>query len=237
MLGFDRRGLGTCAKRAEITRDPVHQLSPSDRVRRRRLRHLYREKLDLLLHINRNERVTWSGTTRSALQDAVVVPRPDGGHLPIWLGTGGSPDSSVRAGQLGLPISYGIIGGQPERFGQLADRYRQAHVAGGHRVGGDRVVVGNPGLFALQQADSQGIFWDGWPTVMAAVGRQRGFAPPNRAKFEAETTARVEPMPRPPLRPSDLQLQQQVPPAAISGASSPGQDRGTWVNALYRVGG
>jgi probable LLM family oxidoreductase len=149
---------------------------------------LYREKLDLLLRINRNEHVTWNGTTRSALADAVVVPRPDRGHLPIWLGTGGSPESSVRAGQLGLPVSYGIIGGQPERFGRLADLYRQAYEAAGHPAGQARVAVGNPGFLARRQADAQRIFWDGWAAIMAEVGKQRGFAPPSRAQFDAETT-------------------------------------------------
>src|SRR5215212_10372080 len=92
---------------------------------------LYAEKLDLLLAIDRNERVTWQGRFRPALQDAEIVPRPDSGHLPIWLGTGGNPRSSLRAGQLGLPISYGIIGGQPHRFAQLAELYRRSARAAG----------------------------------------------------------------------------------------------------------
>ena len=58
---------------------------------------LYTEKLDLLLEINRGQPVTWSGSVRSELTDAVVVPRPDRGWLPIWLGTGGNPQSSIRA--------------------------------------------------------------------------------------------------------------------------------------------
>ncbi len=73
---------------------------------------LYAEKLDLLLAINQSETVTWSGKHRPALDNALVVPRPDSGSLPIWLATGGNPHSSVRAGLLGMPISYAIIGGQ-----------------------------------------------------------------------------------------------------------------------------
>jgi probable LLM family oxidoreductase len=149
---------------------------------------LYREKLELLLEINRSERVTWSGTTRAPLDDAVIVPRPDRGRLPIWLGTGGSPGSSVRAGELGLPIMYGIIGGEPERFGRLADLYREAYAAAGHRATEARVAVGNPGLIASSTTQAQNIFWEGWNEVMLEVGKQRGFAPPNRANFEAETT-------------------------------------------------
>src|ERR1700704_1993670 len=87
---------------------------------------LYAEKLDLLLKINASETVTWSGKYRPALDDALVVPRPDSGSLPVWLGTGGNPQSSVRAALLGLPISYAIIGGQAARFAPLAELYRRA---------------------------------------------------------------------------------------------------------------
>src|SRR3984893_12391399 len=73
---------------------------------------LYAEKLDLLLKLNHSERITWSGKFRPALDDAEIVPRPDAGKLTIWLGTGGNPQSSIRAAHLGLPISYGIIGGE-----------------------------------------------------------------------------------------------------------------------------
>src|SRR5258708_2522627 len=87
---------------------------------------LYAEKLDLLLKINASETVTWRGKHRATLDNALVVPRPDSGSLPIWLGTGGNPNSSIRAGMLGLPVAYGIIGGQPARFAPLAALYRQA---------------------------------------------------------------------------------------------------------------
>ncbi len=49
---------------------------------------LYAEKLDLLLKINESEKVTWQGKFRPALNDALVVPRPDSGSLPVWLATG-----------------------------------------------------------------------------------------------------------------------------------------------------
>lgn len=148
---------------------------------------LYTEKLDLLLQIDRSDRVTWSGTTRAALEDAVIVPRPDSGRLPIWVGTGGSPGSSVRAGQLGLPVSYGIIGGQPERFGTLADLYRESYVAAGHPIEQARVSVGNPGFFAPTSAQAKDTFWSGWNETMTEVGKQRGFAAPSRPHFDVET--------------------------------------------------
>lgn len=148
---------------------------------------LFTEKLDLLLQIDRSDRVTWSGTTRPALDDAEIVPRPDSGRLPIWVGTGGSPGSSVRAGRLGLPVMYGIIGGEAERFSVLADLYRQSYSASGHPIELARVAVGSPGFFAPTSAQAKDTFWKGWSETMIEVGKQRGFAPPSRPHFDVES--------------------------------------------------
>src|SRR5215469_15998240 len=80
---------------------------------------LYAEKLDLLLAIRDSERVTWSGRLRPPLSDAGVYPRPIQDPLPVWVAVGGTPQSVVRAGLLGLPLTLAIIGGQPERFAPL----------------------------------------------------------------------------------------------------------------------
>src|ERR1700754_1323769 len=64
---------------------------------------LYLEKLELLLAIRAQERVTWSGLLRAPLADAGVYPRPVQDPLPVWVAVGGSPASVVRAGPLGLP--------------------------------------------------------------------------------------------------------------------------------------
>src|SRR6267378_3257221 len=77
---------------------------------------LFAEKLDLLLKIRENEHVHWSGQHRPALTGQGVYPRPLQNPLPIWVGVGGTPQSFVRAGALGLPLMVAIIGGQPSRF-------------------------------------------------------------------------------------------------------------------------
>jgi alkanesulfonate monooxygenase SsuD/methylene tetrahydromethanopterin reductase-like flavin-dependent oxidoreductase (luciferase family) len=77
---------------------------------------LFAEKLDLLLKIRSHERVTWSGRHRAALSDQPVYPRPVQDPIPVWIAVGGTPQSVVRAGALGLPLIIAIIGGQPERF-------------------------------------------------------------------------------------------------------------------------
>jgi len=86
---------------------------------------LFSEKLDLLLNIRAHEHVQWSGQYRPALTGQGVYPRPVQNPLPIWLGVGGTPQSFVRAGQLGLPLMVAIIGGEPRRFRPLIDLYRE----------------------------------------------------------------------------------------------------------------
>src|SRR4051794_18327755 len=68
---------------------------------------LFASKLELLVAINRGERITWNGPHRHRpLLDTLVVPRPDE-PLELWLGTGGSPNSVRRAAELGLPMFLG----------------------------------------------------------------------------------------------------------------------------------
>src|ERR1700761_6862551 len=93
---------------------------------------LFEEKLDLLLKIRDSTQVTWSGRRRPPLNGQGVYPRPVQDPLPIWIGVGGTPESFVRAGLLGLPLMVAIIGGEPRRFAPLVDLYRQAGQQAGH---------------------------------------------------------------------------------------------------------
>ncbi|HZB14153.1 MAG TPA: LLM class flavin-dependent oxidoreductase, partial [Chryseolinea sp.] len=86
---------------------------------------LFQEKLDLLLKIRDKEFVTWSGRFRPAMDKLPVYPRAMQTKLPVWLGVGGTPESFVRAGKLGLPLMVAIIGGQTARFRPLIDMYRE----------------------------------------------------------------------------------------------------------------
>jgi alkanesulfonate monooxygenase SsuD/methylene tetrahydromethanopterin reductase-like flavin-dependent oxidoreductase (luciferase family) len=87
---------------------------------------LFEEKLDLLLKIRNNEHVYWSGKYRPSMTGQGVYPRPLQNPLPIWIGIGGTPESFVRAGLLGLPLMAAIIGGETHRFRPFVDPYRQA---------------------------------------------------------------------------------------------------------------
>ena len=152
---------------------------------------LYAEKLDLLLTINDSASadVTWSGSVRPTLDDLAVVPRPVNGRLPIWIATGGNASSSARAGQLGLPIAYGIIGGEPHRFAPLAELYRRTAAQAGHTGDNIKVSVGSFGLVAPTKKEALERFYPGWRNLNIEMGRLRGWAAPDKRAFDAQSQA------------------------------------------------
>ena len=148
---------------------------------------LYDEKLELLLQINANEHVTWNGKFRPALEDAVIVPRPEN-PLKIWLATGGNPESSVHAAALKLPIAYAIIGGQMSRFVPLVNLYRRAAEQYGMAKNDVQVAIASPGFIAEDARVAKDSFWRGWGAAMKTLAEVRGFAPPSRAHFDREVS-------------------------------------------------
>src|SRR2546421_3603537 len=149
---------------------------------------LFAEKLDLLLNIRENEHVHWSGRHRPALTGQGVYPRPLQNPLPIWLGVGGTPESFVRAGALGLPLMVAIIGGETRRFRPLVDLYREA----GRRAGfsPDRLKVGvhSLGYVAATAQQAADDFFPGYARAFTTIGKERGWGPMTRAQFDAQLT-------------------------------------------------
>ncbi|MFC6101357.1 Atu2307/SP_0267 family LLM class monooxygenase [Olivibacter domesticus] len=146
---------------------------------------LFKEKLELLLKIIEHEAITWSGQFRPALKDQPVYPRSMQEKLPVWLGVGGTPESFVRAGTLGLPLMVAIIGGETERFRPLIDLYRQA----GHRAGftPEQLKVGlhSPGYVATTNEESIADYYPGYAELWTKAGRERGWPPVTRTGFNA----------------------------------------------------
>ena len=147
---------------------------------------LFAEKLDLLLKIRENEHVHWSGKHRAALTGQGVYPRPVQNPLPIWLGVGGTPQSFARAGALGLPLMVAIIGGETHRFRPLIDLYRAAGERAGHPS--DRLKVGmhSLGYIAATTQEAADDFFPGYARAVGDIGKERGWAPPTRAGFDAQ---------------------------------------------------
>jgi probable LLM family oxidoreductase len=140
---------------------------------------LFAEKLDLLLKIRDNVHVTWEGRHRAPLRDAGIWPRPVQDPLPVWIAVGGTPQSVVRAGTLGLPLMVAIIGGQPERFAPLIELYREAAARAGHET----PPVGiNTHAFV---GDDKTAFAPHYMAMMARIGRERGWPPMTHEQYAA----------------------------------------------------
>jgi probable LLM family oxidoreductase len=147
---------------------------------------LFAEKLDLLLTIRANEQVHWSGKYRPALTGQGVYPRPVQDLLPIWLGVGGTPQSFVRAGALGLPLMVAIIGGETRRFRPLIDLYRRAGEQAGHPPEQLEVGVHSLGYVAPTSQEAADDFFPGYAKAFSSVGKERGWPPVTRAGFDAQ---------------------------------------------------
>lgn len=146
---------------------------------------LFAEALELLLLVRQHEVVTWpAGRHRAPIDGKGVYPRPVQDPLPVWIAVGGTPESVVRAGQLGLPMALAIIGGMPERFAPLADLYRRAVAS----VGLETVPPLSINSHGYVAETSQRAADEAWPplsAMMNRIARERGFTPMTRASYEA----------------------------------------------------
>jgi len=147
---------------------------------------LFQEKLDLLLKIRDNEHVHWSGKYRPGLSGQGVYPRPLQNPFPIWIGVGGTPESFIRAGLLGLPLMVAIIGGETHRFRPLIDLYREAGRKAGHSTDQLKVGVHSLGYVAESTQKAVDDFFPGYAHTMTEIGRERGWPKMTRASFEAQ---------------------------------------------------
>ena len=145
---------------------------------------LFAEKLDLLLALREDKPVTWSGKFRPPLDNATVYPRPEGRPLPIWIAVGGTPNSVVRAGTLGLPMALAIIGGQPAAFAPHVDLYRRALEYGGHDPATPLAVHSHGYVFDDERA-ARAEFLPAYRRTFAKIGRERGWPPMSDAAVEA----------------------------------------------------
>lgn len=147
---------------------------------------LFSEKLDLLLKIRDNEHVHWSGKYRPPLTGQGIYPRPLQEPLPMWIGVGGTPESFVRAGILGLPLMVAIIGGETRSFKPLIDLYREAGKRAGHLPHQLKVGIHSLGYIAGSTREAVDDFFPGYEHSMNEIGKERGWPPITRRDFEAQ---------------------------------------------------
>lgn len=151
---------------------------------------LFAEKLELLLKIRAENPVTWTGETRAPLESAGIWPRPIQQPLPVWIAVGGTPQSVVRAGTLGLPLALAIIGGEPARFKPLVDLYRQAGARAGHDPAILKVAINSHGFIAEDSNAAADTYFPPYAEMFGRIGRERGWGPVTRAQYEAGRTLR-----------------------------------------------
>ena len=144
---------------------------------------LFSEKLELLLKLNESEKISWKGKHRSSIQNLGVYPRPFQKKLPVWIAVGGTPESVIRSGKLGLPMALAIIGGSPANFLPLVELYRKTSTAAGH--GRLPLAVHSHGYVSEDSQQAADEFFPSYAYVMSNIGRERGWPPTTRAQFEA----------------------------------------------------
>ena len=151
---------------------------------------LFSEKLDLLLNIRDKEVVNWSGKFRPTLENQAIYPRPAQEQLPIWLGVGGTPQSFVRAGMLGLPLMVAIIGGETHRFRPLIDLYRAAGKQAGHAPEKLKVGLHSLGYVAHSMQEVIDDYYPGYAEMFTKIGKERGWVPIRREHFDAQMSSK-----------------------------------------------
>ena len=142
---------------------------------------LFEEKLDLLVRLLRDQPVSWSGTFRSPLTDQFVGPPVPSGHLPTWVGVGGSPNSVIRAARYGLPLMLAVIGGRPERFAPHVELYKRAL----EQLGQPELPVGLHSLGFVAPTDDEAIEiqWPYYQEQFESAAQERGWRPPTYEQF------------------------------------------------------
>ncbi len=147
---------------------------------------LFEEKLDLLMRLLREQPVTWSGSVPLAARPtSSSARRSPTGHIPTWVGVGGSPQSVLRAARFGLPLMLAIIGGRPERFAPYVELYQRALEQ--HGTAG---AAGRAALARLRRprptSEAIEIQWPYYKEQFEWAARERGWRPPTYEQFLAE---------------------------------------------------
>ena len=145
---------------------------------------LFAEKLDLLLEIRDNERVTWTGKFRPPIHGQGVYPRPER-PLPIRVAVGGTPQSIVRAASRGLPVALAIIGGSPDRFRALAELHRRTLADVGYDPAEVPLSVHGHGYIADSTEQAADEFYPSYAAAMTRIGQERGWGPMTRPQYDA----------------------------------------------------
>lgn len=135
---------------------------------------LFDEKLNLLLHLRDNEKVTWNGKFRAPLSNLTLYPQAER-KIPISIAVGGTPASVERAARLGLPIVFAIIGGRPARFKSLLDFYREEYLKHGHDPKEMKIGVHSHTFISDSDSEIMDSYYPRYAHSMNKIGKERGW--------------------------------------------------------------
>ncbi|MEP7268838.1 MAG: Atu2307/SP_0267 family LLM class monooxygenase [Saprospiraceae bacterium] len=150
---------------------------------------LFSEKLELLLELNKSEKVKWQGEFRAPLNNIGVYPRPFQDHIPVWVAAGGTPASAVRAANLGLPLALAIIGGSPDQFIPFIDLYKNTWAKSSHADKPIQIGINCHVFISESSQKAADDFYAPYAEVMSRIGRERGWGPMNRGQYESMRSA------------------------------------------------
>ena len=150
---------------------------------------LFSEKLEMLMKLNDNESISWKGKHTQTISNRGVYPRPYQKKLPVWIGVGGTPESVVRAAQLGLPMALAIIGGMPARFQPFVQLYKDVYQKTGYDASKMQLSINSHTYIANDAQQARGEFYPPYAEVMNRIGKERGWPPSSRQQFDASTGA------------------------------------------------
>ncbi|MGN6195449.1 MAG: LLM class flavin-dependent oxidoreductase [Ginsengibacter sp.] len=150
---------------------------------------LFEEKLDLLLQLNKSEKVSWRGKHRPSIQNRGVYPRPYQSKIPTWIAAGGTPASAIRAATLQLPLMLAIIGGRPEQFVHFIDLYKETSRKAGRDMSTLQFGINNHFYVSEDSQKAGDEFYPYYAEMMNRVGRDRGWPPLSRQQFEYSRSA------------------------------------------------
>lgn len=145
---------------------------------------LFDEKLELLLNIRKSESVSWNGKHRASIDNRGVYPLSVQEPIPVWIASGGTPESVIRAGILGLPLALAIIGGSPLQFAPLVDLYYRAAAQAGHDPSELTVASHSHGFVADTVEEAVDKFFPPTEQAMNVLAKERGWAPYTKNTFD-----------------------------------------------------
>jgi probable LLM family oxidoreductase len=145
---------------------------------------LFDEKLKLLVAINNQEKISWAGKHRAAIENLGIYPRPYQKKLPVWVAIGGTPASVLRAAKMGLPLTIAIIGGAPSQFAPYTKFYQDEFIKAGNDIANMQVCINSHGYIAVDAQQAADEFFPPYAQVMTKIGGERGWPPTSREQFD-----------------------------------------------------